>query len=180
MFELFDRFQAEWPHIKEAPWSFAIAMVISSGVTYLVLSLINRAAFSAKDATIENLRTQIDGLKANAADLEKKLAAFADIDVGKAEAKADQPQMRMVPQKVEAFRPNYEAWKHAETITLLQAAFLWNDLEPKALSGRSSDVNAWLAAFCDAIKQGKLGFVPSNNTSGYGYGPSIQEVDVRM
>jgi hypothetical protein len=92
MFEIFDRFRREWSHIEEAPWSFIGAMLIAVVATYLVLSLIYSATFSGKDATIQSQKERIEGLNASVADLEKKIAAFANTDIGKANAKADQLQ----------------------------------------------------------------------------------------
>jgi hypothetical protein len=60
--------------------------------TFGVLTWIHSAQFAAKDATIEGQKARIDALSANGADLEKKLAAFADTDAGKAKAKVDQLQ----------------------------------------------------------------------------------------
>jgi hypothetical protein len=60
------------------------------------------------------------------------------------------------PQRVP---PHYEAWKHVEKFTVYEAAYLWNDLEPNA-KGNYTEVNAWVDAFCGAIRDGKLKFLP--------------------
>jgi hypothetical protein len=45
---------------------------------------------------------------------------------------------------------------------VLEAAYLWNDLEPNA-GGRNTQVSAWVDAFCGAIREGKVVFIPRVN-----------------
>jgi hypothetical protein len=56
-------------------------------------------------------------------------------------------------------RPHYEAWKHVEKFTLSEAAYLWNDLEPHAKGNYTTEVKAWIKAFCAAIRKGELKFI---------------------
>jgi hypothetical protein len=65
-------------------------------------------------------------------------------------------------------RPHYEAWKHVEKFTLVEAAYLWNDLEPKAKGNYTTQVQAWIDAFCAAIRTGELNFISVKpNDPGY-------------
>jgi hypothetical protein len=57
-------------------------------------------------------------------------------------------------------RPHYEAWKHVEKFTLVEASYLWNDLEPKAKGNYTTEVQAWIDAFCAVIRTGELNFIP--------------------
>jgi hypothetical protein len=59
-------------------------------------------------------------------------------------------------------RPHYEAWKHVEKFTLVEASYLWNDLEPKAKGNYTTEVQAWIDAFCAAIRTGELNFMPND------------------
>jgi hypothetical protein len=60
-------------------------------------------------------------------------------------------------------RPNYEAWKHVEKFTLSEASQLWNELEPDVPGNYTSEVKAWIKAFCAAIRKGELGFIATGN-----------------
>jgi hypothetical protein len=65
-------------------------------------------------------------------------------------------------------RPHYEAWKHVEKFTLLEASYLWNDLEPNAKGNYTTEVQAWIEAFCAAIRTGALNFISVRpNDPGY-------------
>jgi hypothetical protein len=65
-------------------------------------------------------------------------------------------------------RPHYEAWKHVEKFTLVEASYLWNDLEPKAKGNYTTEVQAWIDAFCAAIRTGELNFISEKpNDPGY-------------
>jgi hypothetical protein len=60
--------------------------------------------------------------------------------------------------KQEPVRPYYEAWKHVEKFTVRQAAYLWVEMEPRA-EERSTEVDAWIGAFCEAVRTGKIEFI---------------------
>jgi hypothetical protein len=55
-------------------------------------------------------------------------------------------------------KPNYEAWRHVDQLTVRKAAFLWCDLEPRI--SMTKNVTAWYEALISAIKKNELDFIP--------------------
>jgi len=71
-------------------------------------------------------------------------------------------------QKVNGYErktPNYEAWKYVDKFTLVEASYLWNNLDPCSAGNYTSDVKTWVIAFREAITAGKLEFIPSSPES---------------
>ena len=60
--------------------------------------------------------------------------------------------------------PNYEAWRHVHELHVRQAAFLWNELEPRM--SQPPKIFAWSSALQAAIKKGELDFVPQYSDYG--------------
>lgn len=73
MLDLLEKLGAEREVILKAPWSFCFAVLVFCAIVYAGFSAINSGVISAKDATIENLKIQIDGLKGTVAEQEAKL-----------------------------------------------------------------------------------------------------------
>jgi hypothetical protein len=70
--DIIEKIRKEWAVISGAPWSFCTTVCIAGAIIYGFVTAINAASLSAKDATIENLKTQIEGLKDNVASLENR------------------------------------------------------------------------------------------------------------
>jgi hypothetical protein len=50
--------------VQAAPWSVLSLIVLASGLTFTFVKYIESASLSAKDSTIENLKTRVDSLQA--------------------------------------------------------------------------------------------------------------------
>ena len=72
---LLDRIKSDWAEIKTARSAVVSLLVIALILGFGSATLLDRGALSGKDATIENLKTQIEGLKSERDDLQKKLDA---------------------------------------------------------------------------------------------------------
>jgi hypothetical protein len=134
--------QKEWGVISGAPWLFAGAVSLAGLGIWGFLTLIHAATVTGKNATIESLTTQ------NAAYKDKLNGASPE----QAKSKIDELEARLS-------EPVYSAWRHVERFNLFEASYLWVGKEPR---GGSYDVaaGAWENALCDAIRAGKLGFLP--------------------
>ena len=73
--ESIDTFKREWPEVIRAHSSVASLVGISVVVTFASAMVLNNETLSGKNATIESLNTQEQGLKTERDDLAKKLAA---------------------------------------------------------------------------------------------------------
>lgn len=58
--DIVERIQKEWAVISGAPWSIAITTVLLCGAIWFLVNQINNGTISAKDATIESLKAQIE------------------------------------------------------------------------------------------------------------------------
>jgi hypothetical protein len=54
--------------------------------------------------------------------------------------------------------PNYIAWRGVRTLTLLEASYLWAEVDPAAAIG-TRDSHAWYRVLSDAITAGELNYV---------------------
>jgi hypothetical protein len=78
--EPIDTFRKEWPEVVAARSSVASLVGVSAILTFGFAALLNNSVLSGKDATIENLKSRIETLGGEKADLEKKLASASDND----------------------------------------------------------------------------------------------------
>jgi hypothetical protein len=70
MSDIFEKLAKEWPVISGAPWSFAAAVIVLTGALatgiWLLMEIKYGGTLTAKDATIEILKTQIATLPKSA------------------------------------------------------------------------------------------------------------------
>lgn len=73
-------------------------------------------------------------------------------------ALAPRQKHQAAPSKDMGRRPNYEAWKHVDVLSLDVVSHLWADVDPNASD--TYDTAAWLHALESAVKKGELELVP--------------------
>jgi hypothetical protein len=91
MSEVADFITNNWVVFRDAPAPFLVLAAVAGGLGYSFAKLLDRAEREGKEATIEHLKTQIDGLKLDRDDLAKKLAAAVQTqteDLSKARGEA--------------------------------------------------------------------------------------------
>ena len=99
-----DTFKKEWPEVGKAPLSVISMIVVSVVATLGVAVYLNNAVLAGKDATIENLKSRIDTLEADKADLEKKLAAIPVKPVDEEKQRHHQELIAKIPDLIEEGR----------------------------------------------------------------------------
>jgi hypothetical protein len=67
MTDIVEKIQKEWAVISGAPWSFVTVVVVLTVVIWFGTGEVNKATLSAKDATIETLKTQLERSQGNVA-----------------------------------------------------------------------------------------------------------------
>jgi uncharacterized protein HemX len=86
--EPIDTVRKEWPEVTKAQSSVLALGAISVILTLGFAMVLNNASQSGKDATIETLKTQMEGFKAERDDLAKKLTSVENAQADEAQAEA--------------------------------------------------------------------------------------------
>ena len=71
-------------------------------------------------------------------------------------------------------KPDFEMWRHRESLTLLEAAQLWAEVRPSVGWGTGGLVNDTYAMLSGAIQKGDLSFVPEGSLHPPAWNTAVQ------